>query len=71
MVTPIDIILEAGCIATGATRRQICGRARHRWIVARRRFIAQKMRAEGYSYPKIGRALGGRDHATIMNLLRK
>lgn len=68
--TPIDWILEAGCKATGITPRQARDRRRGcRWLVERRRFIARKMRDEGYSYPAIGRALGGRDHSTIMNLL--
>lgn len=68
--TPIDWIFEAGCKATGATPRQVRGRDRHRWIVLRRKFIAGKMRAEGYSLPQIGRALGGRNHTTILYYLR-
>lgn len=67
---PIDVILEAGCAATGATPRQMRGRGRHRWFVLRRRFIARKMRAEGYSLPAIGRALGGRHHTTVLHYLR-
>lgn len=70
-MTPIDIILEAGCFATGCTPKEVRGPRRWRWLVARRRFIARKMREEGYSLPKIGHALGGRDHATVINLLRK
>lgn len=38
-------------------------------VVAARRVIAHKARAEGYSYPQIGRALN-RDHTTVMSLLR-
>jgi chromosomal replication initiation ATPase DnaA len=71
MRTPIEIILEAGCVATGATICQVRGRERHRWIVLRRCFIARKMRAEGYSLPAIGRELGGRHHTTIMHYLRR
>ena len=70
-MTPIGWIFEAGCKATGASPRLIRGRSRLRWLVACRRFIAQKMRDEGYSYPAIGRELGGRDHATIMFYLGK
>jgi integrase len=69
MVTPIEWILEAGCAATGVTRRQVCGRRGPNWLLARRRFIAAKMRAAGYSLPQIGRALG-RHHTSVLSLLR-
>lgn len=68
-MTPIEWILEAGCKATGVTLAQLRARDRRGPMVARRAFVASKMRAEGYSYPAIGRALGGRDHSTIMSLL--
>lgn len=68
-MTPIDVILEAGAIATGTTVDEIRqgGRSTRR-AMARRMFVASKMRVEGYSYPEIGRALG-RHHTTVMNLL--
>ncbi len=66
---PIDVIFQAACTATGARPSDIRGPRRTRLLVARRRFIASKMREEGYSRPEIGRALGGRHHTTIMNLL--
>ena len=68
-MTPIDIILEAGAIATGTTVDEVRrgGRSTRR-MFARRAFIAGKMCAEGYSYPEIGRALC-RHHTTILNLL--
>lgn len=67
---PIEWIMEAGCKATGVTAKLIRSRYRNRPLVARRRFIARKMREAGYSYPKIGKALGGRDHSTVMHYLR-
>jgi chromosomal replication initiation ATPase DnaA len=65
----IDVIFDAACIATGSDPRDIRGARRTRLLVDKRRFIAAKMRAEGYSLPEIGRALGGRHHTTVMNLL--
>jgi chromosomal replication initiation ATPase DnaA len=67
---PIDWILEAGAKVTHASVRQLRSSSRHRWLTIRRKWIAGKMRAEGYSYPQIGRAFGGRDHATVMYWLR-
>jgi hypothetical protein len=69
MRTPIEVIFEAGCIATGADPREIRRPRRTKWHVCRRRFIARKMRAEGYSPRQIGKALGGFDRTTILNLL--
>jgi chromosomal replication initiation ATPase DnaA len=68
-MTPADWIVEAAAKATGVTVRELRGFDRHRPLVERRRFAAVKLRLEGYSYPAIGRALGGRDHSTIMSLL--
>lgn len=69
MVTPIEVILEAGSQATGVTVRQLKSPRRFRLFARARAFIAKKMRAEGYSLNQIGRQLGGRDHATIMHYL--
>lgn len=69
MVTPIDVILEAGCRATGVSAADIRGPRRDRFLVLRRKFICRKMRAEGYSLKAIGRALGNRHHTTIMHYL--
>jgi len=66
---PIDAIFEAACKATDAMPSEIRGPRRYQILVAKRRFIASKMRDEGYSLPEIGRALGGRHHTTVMNLL--
>jgi chromosomal replication initiation ATPase DnaA len=69
-VVSIQDILRAGCIAVKVERALICGPRRWPELVSRRRFIAAKMRAAGYSLPAIGRALGGRHHTTILYLLR-
>lgn len=68
-MTPIDVILEAGCIATGTTPAAVRGRDRTDLMSRRRAFIARKMHAEGYSWPRIGRAMGGRSHTTIMAIV--
>ena len=70
-MTPIEWILEAVAAATGVSVRQLRCRRRFRSFVRARAFAARKMRAEGYSTPDIGRALGGRDHATVLHYLRK
>lgn len=67
-MTPIEWIMEAGCAATGATRAEMRGRSRKPLLVAKRAWIASKMRLEGYSYPVIGRELR-RHHATVMWIL--
>lgn len=67
--TPIEVILEAGCRATGVPASEVKGRRRDRYIVLRRKFIAKKMRGEGYSLSEIGRALGRRHHTTVMHYL--
>lgn len=55
----------------GIGYEQIVGACRGRAIVAARRYVAKRLREEmGLSYPRIGLAMGGRDHTTILNLLR-
>lgn len=45
------------------------GPRRHQEYVQARRVVARDLRGLGWSYPRIGRALGNRDHTTIMYLL--
>jgi chromosomal replication initiation ATPase DnaA len=42
---------------------------RHLRYVVGRRTVAKALRAAGWSYPRIGRALGGRHHTTVMFML--
>jgi chromosomal replication initiation ATPase DnaA len=39
-------------------------------LVSQRRVVAKVLRAAHWSYPRIGRALGGRDHSCVWWLLR-
>jgi chromosomal replication initiator protein len=50
----------------------ICGLKRDKEIVVPRQIAMYVMRAElGLSYPKIGAAIGGRDHTTAMHSVTK
>jgi chromosomal replication initiation ATPase DnaA len=65
---------EAAAVISGVAQyhnlrvKDILGAGRFAELVAARRDIARTLRERGWSYPKIGRAIGGRDHATAMNL---
>jgi len=48
---------------------EIKGRGRSQALVKPRRVIAKILRQRGWSYPRIGDVLGGRDHSTAINLL--
>ena len=48
----------------------ITGKHRNGPVVDARRVVAKILRERGWSYPMIGRAIGGRDHSTIINLLK-
>lgn len=49
----------------------ITGRSRLAVISKARAEIAGHLRLQGLSYPQIGRALGGRHHATVMTIMRR
>lgn len=53
------------------TVEAICGRSHASFLVASRLRIAVALNRDyGWSMPRIGRLLGGRDHTTILNLLK-
>ena len=63
-------IIHAIAAKHGATTTDVLGDRRWRHIVDARKEIAKTLRDEhGWSYKAIGRALGGRHHTTVMNLL--
>jgi chromosomal replication initiation ATPase DnaA len=43
---------------------------RYTHIVAARRAVCIKLKELGWSYPAIGRAIGGRDHSSIMSMVK-
>lgn len=55
----------------GVTSNDICGRGRTTELVHARGVIAKILRMLGRSYPQIGKALGDRDHSTVINLISK
>ena len=56
---------------TGYSQAMIVGERRKSPLVMVRSAVCILARAAGYSFPQIGRALGGRDHATIIHCVRK
>lgn len=54
----------------GVTIGQVKSPSRVKTIVAARREVAIRLRERGWSYPEIGHYLGGRDHTTIMGLVK-
>lgn len=66
-----SIIAEVA-VAHQLTPAVIVGRNRSYVVAAARHEAAFRIVMElGYSYPKAGRVLGGRDHTTVLNSIRK
>jgi len=59
------------CRELGYNPEAIRGPHRDLENVTPRRVVAKALRDLGWSYPRIGRGIGGRNHATIMALLGK
>lgn len=53
------------------TPEDIRGKARDRVYCDARSIVVLVLKARGWSYPVIGRELGGRDHSTTSNLVRR
>jgi hypothetical protein len=49
--------------------KSIMGPSRHKSVMRARRDLYRAMRNIGWSYPEIGRFVGGRDHTTVMSAL--
>ncbi len=63
--------IDAACAVFGFSRADLTGNARFAGLVRARWAVMLAMHRRGYSTPRIGRALGGRDHTTVMHgLLR-
>lgn len=63
--------LHGICLDHQTAIHVVLGPSRAQGIVSARRESARYLRSLGYSYPQIGRWLGGRHHTTIMNLCRR
>jgi hypothetical protein len=62
-------LLDAASREHHVSREEILGRSRLQSIVAGRRGLCRALRERGMSYPEIG-SLIGRDHTSVMNLVR-
>lgn len=63
-------VLHAAAAATEIPAEHIAGEARTQTVCAVRAAVALVLRDAGWSLPRIGRLLGGRNHTTILHLLR-
>jgi chromosomal replication initiation ATPase DnaA len=64
-------IIDDVCEREKISRDDLLGPRKLRHLCRARAAIAVELRSYGLSYPTIGRVLGGRDHTTIMNLVRR
>lgn len=62
-------VLEAAALAHGCTVAMLRGPRRQAWLVEARRAVIAKLRAQGWSYPRIAHLLD-RDHTTIIHNVR-
>ena len=66
------IVLDVVSEATGISVAALCGDQRVAAIIRPRQIACWLMRQETTrSLPQIGRAMGGRDHTTIMNAIKR
>lgn len=66
-----DQVCDEVCSVFGITREELLGQGRLRYLVDARTVVAVALRRRDpklWSYPTIGRRLGGRDHSTIISL---
>ena len=66
----VEIVAEVARLH-GTTEIAVRGPVRAAPIVAARRDAARRLRLRGLSLRLVGQALGGRDHTTVLNLLRE
>ena len=65
-------VLAVAATMFGITIADIIGERKFEFLVKARIYVAVRLRSEyGMSLPQIGRMLGGRDHTTILYLLRR
>lgn len=61
-------ILDDITSRTGVPAHLLRSRQRHVALTAARALAVRELRAAGYSYPEIGKILGGRHHTAVMYL---
>lgn len=66
----VDAVLRE-CAAAGSNRRELLSQRRDKSVVQRRHIAYLVLHEAGLSYPAIGRALGDRDHTTILHGARR
>jgi len=78
LVTPAPVTREPPTIVDavarhfGVTVEELCGKARHKEIVAPRHLAMYLLREDArLSYPQIGALLGGRDHSSVLHACEK
>ena len=67
----IPMLLRAASALSCLPVEEISGRSRVKHIVRVRWAVAINAQRMGYSYPHIGRVLGGRDHSTVIHACRE
>jgi chromosomal replication initiation ATPase DnaA len=55
----------------GCSPEELCGESRRHRLVQVRSLVATVLKERGWSYPRISRALGRRDHSTAMHACRQ
>lgn len=63
--------INAACAVFGFTRAELISDHRGAGVVRARWAVMLAMHRRGYSTPRIGRALGNRDHTTVMHGLQR
>ncbi len=60
-------LIQAVADALEVSYGEIIGHGRHRAFVEARAVVVQVLRNRGWSYPRIGKLMGGRDHSTVIH----
>jgi hypothetical protein len=70
--SPADIVIDECARKHGVKVTMIKGKSRRKELTAVRHEVMYLLRVRlGMSYPKIGAALGGRDHSTVISGIAK
>lgn len=63
-------VIRAVCDEFGLTHAQLIGQSRIKSIARPRGVCYWLLRQRSFSYPEIGRAVGGRHHTTVMAMIK-